>query len=293
MFTIEKIEIKCIDGVVLRGLLLVPEKPKAVLQFNCGTATKKEFYLPFLEYLSDNNYICCLWDYRGCGDSADTEMKFCSYTFSDYGLKDIPAVKTYLTNRFPALPFFFFGHSAGGQLIGFVDELQDVSGMVCFAVSTGYLPYMPLGYRIKSYYFFYLFTPISLFFMGYLKAKKIGIMEDLPKNVVLEWRNWCAKKNYFFDSSFYGKTVPHGNFKDFTFPIHVFSTLDDTISSPKNIANFWNHIKSEKPITFESMHPKKFGLKSIGHFGMFKKKHKDHLWKKALEKLDEQLNFAN
>jgi len=44
----EKFETYCADGVKLSGLLLIPEKPKAVIQFNCGTATKKEFYLKFL-----------------------------------------------------------------------------------------------------------------------------------------------------------------------------------------------------------------------------------------------------
>jgi predicted alpha/beta hydrolase len=205
----------------------------------------------------------------------------------------MPAIKKYLTNRFSELPFLFFGHSAGGQLIGFLDDLDDVKGMVCFAVSSGYLPNMTLGYRLKSYYFFYFFTPISILFTGYLRAKKFGIMEDLPKNVILESRNWCKKKNYFFDLNFYGKTVPLGKFKDFTFPIHVFSILDDTISTPKNIVTFWRHIKSEKPITFESIDPKKIGLKNIGHFGMFKKKNKEYLRRKALDKLDDQLNSAN
>jgi len=64
----EKFHVKCTDGIILKGLLLLPENPKAVIQFNCGTATKKEFYLPFLEFLSQHNYICCLWDYRGSGE---------------------------------------------------------------------------------------------------------------------------------------------------------------------------------------------------------------------------------
>ena len=59
----EKFEVTCLDGVILKGILLLPENPKAVIQFNCGTATKKEFYLPFLEFLSQHNYICCLYQH--------------------------------------------------------------------------------------------------------------------------------------------------------------------------------------------------------------------------------------
>lgn len=171
---IEKFETICVDGITLKGMLLIPKNPKAVIQFNCGTATKKEFYLPFLEFLAQHNYICCLWDYRGSGESAPSTLKGCTYTYSDYGLKDMSAIKNYLNTRFPEKPFLFFNHSTGGQQIGFMNNLENVSGAINFAVSTGYLPNMPLGYRLQSNYFFHLFTPLSIIFTGYLKAKKFG-----------------------------------------------------------------------------------------------------------------------
>lgn len=282
----EAFETICEDGVVLRGTLLLPKKQKAVLQFNGGTATKKEFYLPFLTYLAQHGYVCCLWDYRGSGASAPKNMSNCSYTYSDYGLKDMPTIKHYLENRFPKLPFLIFGHSAGGQQIGFMEDHSKIAGVVNFAVSTGYAPHMPFSYRIQSFYFFYIFTPLSIFFSGYLRAKKFGIMEDLPAKVVTEWRAWCAKKDYFFDIKFFGKTVPKGNFKTFDFPIHTFWTVDDTISNEKNLNYFWKHIKSSAPISFTKLVPSEIGEKQIGHFGLFKPKVKDKLWAKVLAQLD-------
>lgn len=283
----EKFEVTCDDGVTLKGVLLIPENPKAIIQFNCGTATKKEFYLPFLEFLAQHNYACCLWDYRGSGESAPTSLKDCTYTYSDYGLKDMPAIKKYLNTCFPDMPFLFFNHSTGGQQIGFMNNLENVKGAINFAVSTGYLPNMPLGYRLLSNYFFHVFTPLSIWFAGYLKAKKFGYMEDLPKNVVNEWKAWCMRKDYFFDERFYGKTLPIGSFKDFDFPIHTFYTIDDNISNEKNTRNFWRHIKSSKPITFTKIVPSDFSVKTIGHFGLFKRNMKDKLWIIALNKVEE------
>jgi predicted alpha/beta hydrolase len=284
---IEKFQTECVDGVILKGVLLLPKNPKAVIQFNGGTATKKEFYLPFLEYLAQHNYICCLWDYRGSGESAPSNLKSCDFTYSDYGLKDMPAIKKYLNVRFAQLPFLFFNHSAGGQQIGLMNNLENVAGAVNFAVSTGYLPNMPLGYRLRSGYFFHIFTPLSIWFAGYLKAKQFGYMEDLPKNVVNEWKAWCMKKDYLFDAEFYGKSIPEGNFKKFDFPIHTFWSIDDTISTEKNTENFWKHIASSKPIGFTKLIPKDVEVKSIGHFGLFKKSMKSKLWNRALEKLEE------
>ena len=146
----ERFTTHCADGVPLKGLLLIPPAPKAVLQFNGGTATKKEFYLPFLEYLAEQNYLCCLWDYRGSGESAPEDLSTCEFYFRDYGMQDIPAIKVYLQKRFPNLPLLLFGHSAGGQMIGLMPDLSGVLGMVGFAVSTGYMWHMPLSYHFLT-----------------------------------------------------------------------------------------------------------------------------------------------
>ncbi len=210
--------VTCSDGVVLKGILLIPESPKAMVQFNGGTAAKKEFYLPFLEYLAEHNYLCCLWDYRGSGESAPASLKGCDYTFHDYGMQDMYAVKSYLLETYPQLPLFFFGHSAGGQQMGLMKDMEGIQGMVGYAVSTGYLPHMPIGYRILSAYFFLIFSPISILLTGFVNAKRFGIMEDLPKKVVQEWRAWCLRKHYLFDGKFYGNTIPKGHYQSLLFP---------------------------------------------------------------------------
>lgn len=280
----EDFETRCEDGITLKGSLLIPDTPKAVVQFNCGTATKKEFYLPFLTHLAENGYLCCLWNYRGSEKTDD--LKHSDYRFSDYGTKDMPAIKKYLDNRFSHLPFLFIGHSAGGQQIGFINDLENVKGSINIAVSSGYYPNMPLGYRMKAYIFFYIFSPASVLLNRYVKAKPYGIMENLPKKVVSEWRSWLEKEDYFFDAKFYGKTIPKGHYKNFKFPIHVYYSTDDTISNEKNTNAFWRNVKSEKGITFTELTPNDFGLKKIDHFGYFRKNMKNKLWIDIVTRLD-------
>jgi len=290
MVTKEKFSVRCADGVELKGVLLIPDSPKAIVQFNGGTATKKEFYLPFLEYLASHNYLCCLWDYRGSGESAPKNMAECDYTFRDYGMKDMPAIKDYLTERFPDLPLLLFAHSVGGQQVGFMNNHEGYTGMVGFAISTGYLSHMPIGYRLISIFFFHIFTPISIWLTGYVKAKTFGIMENLPKNVAVEWRDWCMKANYFFDKKFFGKTVPEGSFKRITYPIHVFWTTDDPISNKRSVPTFWSNVTSDESISFTKLSPNALNVKKIGHFGFFKKSMKFMLWSKGLDNLDKFLD---
>lgn len=286
--TTETFETICADGVVLKGTLLIPNNPKAVVQFNSGTATKKEFYLSFLTYLAENGYLCCLWNYRG--GEKDDKLKGCDYRYTDYGIKDMPAIKAYLNKRFPNLPFLFIGHSAGGQHFGFMDDLSGVKGAISIASSSGHYGNMPLGYRIKALFFFYVFSPISVLLNGFVKAKSFGIMENLPKKVVYEWRDWVEKEDYFFDKKYFGKTVPTGHFNNFQFPIHVVYATDDAISNKKNIRAYWKHVKSKKGISFWELDPHKLGLKKIDHFGYFRRKMKDSLWPEIVKKLDSFLS---
>jgi len=282
----ENFETLCEDGIKLKGILLIPEKRKAVVQFNCGTGAKKEVYLSFLTYLAENGYLCCLWDYRGSGQSSSDNLGNCDFRFSDYGIKDMPAIKTFLNQKFPNLPFLIVAHSAGGQQVGFMDDIDNVKGTINFAVSGGYYTNMPFSYRMKAYFYFYVFTPISVLLTGYVKAKQFGLMENLPKNVVYEWRAWLEEENYFFDPKFYGKTVPEGQFKKYKFPIRTYWTIDDSISNEKNTIAFWKHIKSEKEIAFTQLIPAEFGLKKIDHFGFFKRVMKDKLWLNVVKELD-------
>lgn len=283
----ENISIRCADGVVLGGLLLIPKSPiQGIIQFNNGTAVKKEYYLPFLRYMCQNGYICCLWDYRGSGSSRPDTLKNCAYRFRDYGIQDIPAINHYLVERFPTYPLIMVGHSTGGQQIGFSENLSRIDGLVAIAVSTGYMRHMPFRYRLRSYFFFYLFTPLSIGYYGYLRAKKFGFMEDLPKDVVREWRDWCGKPAYFFDPKFYGQTVPIGTFERYNFPVHVFSTNDDPISNRHSVAMFWKHIKSTKPIVFHTITPAEYGVKEIAHLGFFRKEHEKQLWPNILNAIN-------
>ncbi len=286
MLNKENFAVQCADGVTLKGVLLLPPQPKAIIQFNGGTAAKKEFYLPFLEFLAQNGFAVALWDYRGSGESAPYNLKECNFSFLDYGTKDMPTIKKYLQQKFPDLPLLVVGHSVGGQQLGFMDSLEGVKGFVGFAVSTGYFGYMPLAYRLQATYFFYLFTPLSISLTGYLKAKKFGYMEDLPRRVVTEWRDWCEKPSYFFHSDFYGKTVPKGHFQSYQFPVHVFWATDDPISNENSVATYWQHIKSIKDITLQKIQPKEYQQKKIEHFGFFKKGLKETLWQETVAKLN-------
>jgi predicted alpha/beta hydrolase len=283
----EKFSVRTTDGVLLHGVLYFPQSSeKGVVQINAATATSRSYYEPFARFLSAQGWIVALWDYRGSGESKAIALKDSRYRMLDYGDKDMPAVLDYLAQRFSNLPIVMLGHSVGGHLVGFMPNANRLAGHIAVASSTGYLGYMPWGFRLKSLYFFYLLTPVSDRIAGYSATTKFGWMEDLPSTVVHQWRDWCTRPDYFFDPKFYGKSVPLGIFQKLDFSVRVYYAEDDPISNERSVPRFWSHVRSSRGLEIIKLRPQEFGAKEIGHFGYFSKKFQRNIWSMFLADIE-------
>ena len=84
-------------------------KPKGVIQFNSATATAKEFYIPFAEYMANNGFVVCLFDYRGICKSAPKEgLSKQNIQYLDW-VKDLDNIADMLIEKYPNYPKLFFG----------------------------------------------------------------------------------------------------------------------------------------------------------------------------------------
>lgn len=270
-------EIVTKDGYKLNAQLFENINARATVVLSIGTASKTNFYVKFAEFIANSGYNVVLWNYRGFGESKNRSIKNSDIKYSDFGVYDIPSVIDAAKSKFPNSPLFYVGHSAGGQQLVFAENRHLVNGMVAIAVSTGYTKNMPLAYRIKANFFFKLFVPLTSRMYGYIPAKKLNLMEDLPSKVALEWRDWCSKPDYFYAKEFCGKTVPDISNMNYSFLIHVLTADDDEISTQSNVQNFWKHISSDKGIIFKSYKAKESPNRKIGHFGYFRKSN-DYIW---------------
>lgn len=289
MVNIEKHNINLLtsDGIKLSAILLAPENPKALIQFNSATAVPKEFYRALATFFAEKKYACLLYDYRGVCDSQPKEgLKNCSYDLLDWGRKDMATGISFLKNKYPNLPLFFVSHSVGGQLIPFVPNIDEVSGMVCVATSSGFRGDMPSSNKFRSLLFFDIIAPIVHLIYGYSKLKPFGLMEDMPKSVTNTWKNWCKYPDYFYHPS-NAKGVPElQNSKVFNFPITAITATDDDICSSQNVENLWRHVKTKTPVDFKWLKPEDFGLKTIGHFNFFRRRKLNSLWPIAFNQIE-------
>lgn len=279
-----KIQFSAEDGTLLSGQLLAAEQPKALVLLNPGTATPMRYYLPFAGFLASQGFSVFLWNYRGFDESRQGSLAGSAIEFTDVGQHDMPAAIARAKELAGDLPLYCIGHSAGGQQIGFAHNVNLLEGMLAVAVSTGYTGSMPLGYRLKAHFFFKLLGPVSSRLVGYVAAKRLGIMEDLPAGLVKEWGRWCSKPDFFFDPLF-ARDKPHlAGYRTLKFPVHVLTADDDEISTEFNTRSLWKHIRTQTPVEFVRYRAAEAPGGHIGHFGYFRRSH-PQIWQDMLERL--------
>lgn len=107
------------DGLRLAGLLIAPEKGKAVLQISHGMCEHKERYIPFMEYMANQGYICVIHDHRGHGKSVRSQEDL-GYFYKNGGeslVEDLHQITEYIKKQNSGLPYFLFGHSMGSLAV--------------------------------------------------------------------------------------------------------------------------------------------------------------------------------
>ena len=107
------------DGLRLDGLLIASEEKKAVLQISHGMCEHKERYIPFMDYMAEQGYLCIIHDHRGHGKSIRSKEDL-GYFYQNGGeslVEDLHQITEQIKEQYPKLPYFLFGHSMGSLAV--------------------------------------------------------------------------------------------------------------------------------------------------------------------------------
>lgn len=270
------------DGYHLSAHLFESPSPRALVQINPATATPQTFYFKLAEFISAAGFTVIVCDYRGIGKSKSKPLRHETYTFSDYH-KDMDAMTSYLITHYSNLPILVIGHSVGGQLLGLQEHWRNIKAAVMISSSTGSRFSQPFSFKLQSLFFFSFFSPISIAFTGYVAAKRFGIMEDLPRNVVKQWGKWCATPTYWTDEVL--KDFGDHAFNRLNIPILNYRISDDPIATEQNVEQLLSFYTSAKK-EIKLINPQDIGVKSIGHFGFFSSRFKATLWQELMKDIN-------
>ncbi len=271
------------DGVDLSTTILSPSiAPKGVIQFHAGTVMRKEYYLKFGKYLSEQGYVVVLFDYRGVGASRPANLKGYAASISDWGLYDATAVLNWIKKEYPDLPVHLFAHSMGGQILGLMSNWSLFDKITVVASSSGNWNNFKPSYRRKISLSSNMFFPINLKLFGYVPGR-FGLGHDWPRGVAEDW--WRNSQQNSLMADYMNRKLENTFYKEVDKRITAIFFADDHMATPLTIPNFQKSFPNSN-VTTRLIEPSEYNFESIGHFGLFKKWSQGKLWEDMLKTLE-------
>ena len=122
------------DGLKIELAYTIPQNEiKGIVQISHGMAEHKERYFKFMEYLSNNGYVCVINDHRGHGNSVK-DKKDLGYFYTEdtnFIIDDLHDITKYIKKKFPNSKLYLFSHSMGtlvarGYMQKYDDEIEKI-----------------------------------------------------------------------------------------------------------------------------------------------------------------------
>lgn len=279
------------DGLTLAGTLFeptsAPARARAAARLPVvvasATGVKQRYYRPFASWLASEGYRVVTFDYRGIGGSRAPGAAWHGADMHTWGEQDLAGVLAQVADD-PALGggrgrALVVGHSVGGQLLGLQPEPERIAASVNVASGSGDFRLWPAAARWRMALLWYGIVPSVTRVVGYLPGA-LGIGEDLPPGVALEWARWCRTPGYLVGE-------PHeerrARFARFRAPILAWSFADDTYAPPDAVDAMVALYAESAPVTRRTISRQEA---RVGHFGFFRERHRA-FWREARSFLDE------
>jgi predicted alpha/beta hydrolase len=274
-----EVHIRCSDGFELPASAYEPAAPRAVLVVAAAMGVPRRYYGKFAADMAARGIAAVTFDYRGIGDAASGLRDPAGTTFQDWGRLDLHAVLEHAYARFPGLPVFLAGHSAGAQIVGMTPHAEKLAGLVFVAGPRPHVSQDRGSYRIFSTLWWYVLVPLGSLF-AWFPARKLGFSSvDVPSGVTREWGRWARSPRYLFTPRF---GIDTSRYPRLRLPLLAWSFTDDLYTPPASAEALLSEYPNAR-VTRRQVRPADVGARSIGHLGFFRESLRDTLWKETAE----------
>ncbi|NRB58458.1 MAG: alpha/beta fold hydrolase [Winogradskyella sp.] len=243
-----------------------------------ATGVLQRYYSKFANHFSSLGYTVYTFDYYGIGESKRKPLKEIDTDLKSWGENDQAAVVDYAKLKHPYDKLILVTHSIGGQILSFNKSLDKVDAIVTVASQSGYWKHWKGFERFKLYVFWNALIPVFTPIFGYFPAKKLGLFESLPKNMVKQWSAWGKKPDYILSELKHENTM----FAVYDKPMLILSVPKDEYASKSAVDWLAQQFINAK-IDRRHLVPEELGIPNIGHFGFFREAFKPSLWKMTEE----------
>ncbi len=271
----ENVKVLAWDGFALAARYFKPASTngKSIL-INSATGVKQEFYRDFAKYLAEQGFHVYTFDYRGIGHSRPLKLSAIKSNLRDWAVLDVDAMISYIMSTHAQTKLIIIGHSVGGQLIGFSRLARKAEVFVMIGSQTPFIDnFEGTWLRIKLKTFWNFTLPVFTALFGYFPAKRLGLFEDLPKNVARQWARWAKTHHYAFDEH----PEARAHFSSLEQRTLAISFADDQLAPKKavqDLLGFFHRLR----VDHWHFEPEEFLQKKVGHFGFFRRPMQPIIW---------------
>jgi len=254
--------------------------PAGALLIAPAMGVTQSFYAPLAAWLAEQGFLVATFDYQGIGRSLRGRLRDVKANIFDWARDDCAAMVEALAREAPGLPLTWIGHSLGAQIVALVPAAarDRIAKIVTVAAGSGYWRENAPALRRRVWWLWYVVVPLALRLVGYFPGRRLGVIGDLPRPVMAQWRRWCLHPEYAIGVE--GNGV-RAQFAGVTTPIVSLSFTDDEFMSARNVESLHGFYASA-PRQMIRLDPRELGQARIGHFGFFRAPAEGPLWRPYL-----------
>ena len=280
---VTRIDLTASDGYRLGALAYEPSRPSRGRLIVAGaTGVPQRYYGHFARFSVRQGIAVWTLDYRGVGLSRPPSLRGFRMDYLDWARLDLAALVDHVASKGSG-PIWMVGHSFGGHAFGLLPGHERIERLALFATGAGWHGWMPPLERLRVILLWRVLGPLLVTLKGYLAWSALGMGEDLPRDLFLQWRRWCQWPSYFFDDpDLPGLT---DEFAKVRTPIRAINATDDKWATPASRDAFVQGYRNAmvERITID---PRQRGMGPIGHMGYFRPEAMS-LWTETLDWLCE------
>jgi len=285
-----QIRLRALDGYELGGLLYDarrPRSPRRVAVLHGGAGIPAFRYRRFARFLAEWGIPVLTYDYRGIGMSRPDQLRAFQATTADWVEYDSAAAIAWMRERYPEDELIGISHSIGALALGAAPNAAEQDRLVLIAPHTAYYGDYRLLYRLPMAVMWHALMPVLTRSLGYFPARRLGLGDDLPGGIALEW---AERRSADLRPSGAGigndrirRLINYGS--ALQRPALAITISDDafaTVAGAKRLLSYFPRLASEHVV----LTPGEANVRRLGHFGFFKREAGLAFWPRLLALLD-------
>lgn len=287
---VAQVRLRALDGYELGGSLFTPRSapsPRRVAVLHCGVGIPAVRYRRFARYLAGTGVPVLTYDYRGIGHSRPASLRGFRASIEDWAEYDLAGAIAWLRERFPRAEMTGIAHSFATLLVGGARNSAEQARLVLVGAHTGYCGDYLKRYRVPMTAVWHGVMPALTMLLGYFPARRLGLGEDLPAKVALQW---AGRRSPELRPAGTGPGYERlQNLLDrcaaLQRPALLVSISDDAFATAAGTRRLLSYYPRLFPLQFIEFTPADAGVDHIGHFGFFGRNAGTALWPRLLAKL--------